>query len=169
MNVRVKDMAKLRNSVKDDFKALYRELDRRVALLDSGKLVAFPDKHLMDRMTQADEFRVYMQNSDFETLMILPVVTSAEWDKIASIIVEHSVPAAERGNKPGFLLWLFTDFHLVGYFEIDSAAANLIMLYAAPLNSFDHIQDKEVLDDVISEALFELDNEYKDARKVFYP
>lgn len=161
-------MAKLRNSVKDDFKAIYRELDRRMALLDSKKIVAFPNKHL-DEMTRADKFRVYMQNPAFETVMILPVVTSAQWDEITSIIVKHSAPAAEHGNKPGFLLWLFTDFHLIGYFEIDSAAANLIMLSAAPLNSYDQTQDKEILDDVISEALIELDNEYKDARKVFYP
>lgn len=168
----VNAMGKYRNSVKDDFKVMYRELDKRVALLDEAdpeKLVFFPNKNLMDVMARTDAFRVYLQNPDFETLMILPVVTSVEWHEIASIIVKHSLPTAERGEIPGYFIWLFTDFHLIGCFEIDEAAANLIMLYAAPLNSYDQTQDKEVLADVISEALFELDNEYEDARKVFYP
>ena len=165
-------MSEFRHSIKDDFKAMHRELNKKVALLKEAvpdKLVLFPNEYLLDVIDKADEFRVYMFNPDFEPIMILPALTHAGWDKIASMIFEYSLPTAERGGTPGFLIWLFTDYHLIGCFEIDSDAANSILLFAAPWNSCDHNQDKEILADVTLEALAELDSEYEVAEKVLYP
>lgn len=174
--------------IKEDFKAIHRKILRLMKIAAAGdpeKLVAFPafSKILEEALTCADEFRVYMFNTDFKTLMILPTVKNIDVEKIVSIIFEYSslidsecgggIKALARSlrsvtewmttddslDKDTFFIWFFTGHRLVGSYEIDPTAACLIALCSAPLNSYDHTRDKEILDGVTREVLSELYSE----------
>lgn len=73
----------------------------------------------------------------------------------------------KKRHGPRYILYIvFTGHRLVGCYEIDSTTACLISLYSAHLNSYDHTQDKEILDVVMLEALTELDAENMFEKKV---